>query len=411
MTVDEKGSVTPAAALLRNRTFLLFQGRATANAVGYGVYLGTVLWISYLLTGGILWSGIIIGIQTAIFTLTFLIGPLVDRAHDKRAVFLVCYPLQATLAVGLALSYSTKSLSIALLVLIVVLFAIIYDFTESAEQTTTRILFGKDNLFVVTGVGGAIGGALSIGLYLATGASISVYGALGSASLLAGLLATAALLAAFLPIPTPNVPTQSWWALFREGWSEFRGTQGRPLRHLSVQQAILGFFLPAPTLLMTLYVGRYFSAAQSGFAAFYVAYLIGGIVLGLLLGYLNPRRSIGAVLLASMFVVGVTLIGVYLAVVSLVASTLVWCVIGGADQTRSNCTWLYLQGRVEANKIARVTMNMYLFTGASSAVGATVIGILSVVWTAPEVTFLVAAGYISAAILGLVLEETRRLSF
>src|SRR5207253_9798923 len=70
--------------LLRNRTFLLFQARGTLSNVSYTLYVGTILWLTYRLSGGIFLSGVVIGVQTLVFTLTFLISPLVDRLYDKR---------------------------------------------------------------------------------------------------------------------------------------------------------------------------------------------------------------------------------------------------------------------------------------------------------------------------------------
>src|SRR2546426_7987195 len=155
------GSAAPALGpgeLLRNRTFLLFQARGTLSNVSYTVYLGTILWLTYLLSGGIFLAGIVIGLQTVVFTLTFLISPLVDRLYDKRWVFILCYPLQTALALVLALTYARGVLTVPILFVLVFLLAVLWDFTEAADETTTRLLFGKDNLFVISGLGSAIGG-------------------------------------------------------------------------------------------------------------------------------------------------------------------------------------------------------------------------------------------------------------
>src|SRR5207253_7283007 len=106
--------------LLPNRTFLLFQARGTLSNVSYTLYVGTILWLTYRLSGGIFLSGVVIGVQTLVFTLTFLISPLVDRLYDKRWVFVLCYPVQTALALVLALTYAGV-LTIPILVAIVVL--------------------------------------------------------------------------------------------------------------------------------------------------------------------------------------------------------------------------------------------------------------------------------------------------
>src|SRR3989442_286959 len=158
--------------MLRNRTFLLFQARGTLSNVSYTVYLGTILWLTYLLSGGIFLSGIVIGVQTVVFTLTFLISPLVDRLYDKKWVFILCYPLQTALALVLALTYAGGVLTVPILLVIVVLLAVLWDFTEAADETTTRLLFGKDNLFVISGLGSAIGGGLHHSYYFRGGGGL-----------------------------------------------------------------------------------------------------------------------------------------------------------------------------------------------------------------------------------------------
>ncbi len=164
------GSAAPKLGpreLFRNRTFLLFQARGTLSNVSYTLYVGTILWLTYRLSGGIFLSGVVIGVQTLVFTLTFLISPLVDRLYDKRWVFVLCYPVQTALVLVLALTYAGGVLTIPILVAIVVLLSVLWDFTEAADETTTRLLFGKDNLFVISGLGSAIGGGVNIAMYFA----------------------------------------------------------------------------------------------------------------------------------------------------------------------------------------------------------------------------------------------------
>jgi hypothetical protein len=398
-------------ALLRDRTFILFQARGTANNVAYSVYVGIILWVSYRLTGGILWSGVVIGVQTVVFTLTFLISPLVDRLYDKRWVFVACYPMQAALALVLGLTYATGALTIPLLLTIVVFLAVLYDFTEAADETTTRLLFGRDHLFIVSGIAAAIGGGISITLYFTAGAILALFGTIGGAFLLAGLLVAGTALAVSVSIPTPTTTYQSWWNGLREGWALFRGTEGRPLRQLAILQFVVGFFLAGPALLLTLYVGQFFQASQATYAAFYAAFLIGGIAIGLLLGHTNPRGLIGAVIISSMLVIGLAVLGAQLAIASVSVSTVVWFVVGVASTARNQSTWTYLQGRFEPQVLARVSMNIFLFTGVSSALGAFVIGALSTAWSPQDITLLVGIGFIGSAGLGVVLPEMRRLAF
>src|SRR5256885_640293 len=175
--------------LLRTRTFWLFQARGTVSNVSYTVSLGTTLWLTSRLSGGIFLSGIVIGVQTVVFTLPFLISPLVDRLYNKRWVFILCYPLQTALALVLALTYAGGVLTVPILFVIVVLLAVLWDFTEAADETTTRLLFGKDNLFVISGLGSAIGGGGDIAKNFSRGGGHPHLRVVGGSRLVAGLFA------------------------------------------------------------------------------------------------------------------------------------------------------------------------------------------------------------------------------
>lgn len=408
--------VPPAQTLgprdfLKNRSFQLFQARGTISSVSYTLYIGTILWLTYRLSGGIFLAGVVLGVQTVVFTLTFLISPLVDRVYDKKWVFVLCYPVQATLAAGLGVTYATGALKVPLLLAFVVSLAVLWDFTEAADETTTRLLFGKDHLFVVSGLGGAIGGGVSIAVYFIAGAALAVFGVVGGFSLLAVLLVIGTALALPLSIPTPKIVRQTWGSGLREGWALFRGEKGKPLRHLSVLQLVVGFFSPAPLLLLTLYVGRFFSSSQATYAELYVAYLVGGIVIGLVLGHVNPRGFIGPLTIGAIFVTGLVLLGAEVAVASLLLSLLAWFVVGVTNNARSLGSWIYLQGRFEPEVLARVTMNIYLFLGIASAIGAFTVGGLSTTWNPAALTELTAAGFVVSAAVGYLLQGTRTLGF
>jgi hypothetical protein len=398
-------------SLLRNRTFLLLESRGMAAGVGYTVYLATVLWLSFRLTGGIFLAGVVLGVETAVYTLTFLAGPLVDRVSDKRWVYVACYPVQAVAAFTLGLTYVFGLLTIPLLLGIVVLLAALWDLTWAADSAATRLLFGKDRLFAISGLGTAIGGAADIALYFVAGLTIAFFGAAGGSYLYAGLLAVGAGLAFLLPIPTRNATKHTYLAGFREGWKLFRGESGKPLRHLAVFQSALGFFIPAPLLLLTLYVGRFFASSQVTFAGLYVAYLVGGIIIGIVLGRLNPRMFIGAVTLVALLLTGAILVVAYLVAGYLFLSLIAWFLVGVAATARTTALWNYMQGGFAPEVLARVNSNSYLFTGISSTAGAFVIGTLSVTWSPAALTGLTALGFAGSAVLGFLLSGTRTLAF
>src|SRR2546427_4438613 len=100
----------------------------------------------------------------------------------------LCNPLQTALALVLALTYARGVLTVPILFVLVVLLAVLWDFTEAADETTTRLLFGKDNLFVISGLGSAIGGGGHITKYFPRGGGLAPLWGLVGAFLPTGLL-------------------------------------------------------------------------------------------------------------------------------------------------------------------------------------------------------------------------------
>ncbi len=397
--------------LLRSRAFVLLQARQNAAGIGYTVYLATILWLTYRLTDGIFLAGVVVGVETAVYSLTFLAGPLVDRVRDKRWVFLVCYPIQAAASVALGLTYVFGILTVPILLGLVVLLALLWDFTWAADSAATRLLFSKDQLFAISGLGTAIGGIVDIAMYFTAGVTIAVFGVAGGSYLYAALLAAGAGLALLLSIPTPDASAASYWAVFLEGWDFFRGEGGRPLRHLAILQFTYGFFTAAPMLLLTLYAGRFFASSQGTYAELYVAYLVGGIVIGIALGRLNPRGEVGSVGVLALLSTGVALIAAEFTAGLVTASLVVWFLVGVTVTSRLTAFANYLQGRFPPEVLARISGNNFLFTGISAAAGAFAIGALSTVWSPAALTNLVALGFLGSAALGYFLSGTRTLGY
>ena len=398
-------------SLLHDRTFILLTARGTSASIGYSVYLGTILWLSYRLTGGVFLAGVLIGIETAVYTLTLLAGPVIDRVQDKRWVYVVCYPIQAAASLVLGLTFALGYLTVPILVAIVVLLAALWDLTWAADSTATRLLFGKENLFAVSGLGTALGGAVDVALFFTAGLVLALFGATGGAYFYAGLLLAGTVLAFPLPILTARVQRHRYLQGFLEGWRHYRGEAGKGLRHLAILQFSYGFFVSAPLLLLPLYVGRYFDDSQGLYATLYVVYLVGGMAIGLVLGWLNPRDSLGTLGISAVAATGVGMLAAEVSQNILPLQLFAWTFVGVAVTTRSEVFWSYTQGRFAPDVLARISGNSYLFAGIAGALGAVLVGSLSQVWGLPLLTDFVAAGFLASAGIGLALPGVRALAF
>ena len=117
--------------------------------------------------------GLVLFVEVGIYALTFLVAPLVDRMPDKRGILLVGFPIQAVAALVLGLSASRGELHLPLLLGIVAVLSVIWDFEWAVFQVAPRILLTKDELFAAQGVSGALGGGASIGGFAAGAVSSS----------------------------------------------------------------------------------------------------------------------------------------------------------------------------------------------------------------------------------------------
>jgi hypothetical protein len=214
------GSGRPGSyrSVLRNRRFLLYQSSAILASTGYAVYSISIPWIAYLNSGSFVVVGLVLFLELGVYALTFLVAPLVDRAADKRVVFLIGYPIQAVAATVLAYSASRGELHLALLLVLVAILSVAWDFEWAVFQVAPRTLLSKDELFAGQGLASALGAGVQVGGYAAGAGLILISGAVGSGYLYAALLAMATVLAALVPLRGGRSTERDYAAGFREGW-------------------------------------------------------------------------------------------------------------------------------------------------------------------------------------------------
>lgn len=397
--------------VLRNRQYLLWLASSNAASVGYSVYAISIVWLTYTVTHSYAIVGVVLFVEYATYTGTFLVGPFVDRVRNQRTIYLVCYPLQAAAAATIALTAISGHLTIPLLVGLIVLISVLWDLAWAAYNAAPRLLLTPEELFAASGVGEAIGGANSIAGYAAGGVLILVVGAGGGMFLYAALLGIGAILALWLRIHPGQSPDTGLGQSFREGWRATTGGSGRPLLQLASVDAIQGFFTSGTALFITLVSITTFAFSSGAYALLFTIYVVGGVAAGLSLGWLNPRGRAGVVMVGSLLASGVAfaVVGVVPAVLVLVA--FVWLLIGLFLAAYSDAKYAFLRGSVDPRKLGRVTSNMYLFPGISSAVGALVLGILAGSVSPLYFGLVLGVGFLSAGVLAIVLPGVKVLRY
>jgi hypothetical protein len=398
-------------ALIRDRRYLLWLLSSDAANVGYSIYAITILWISYRISGSLVLAGIVLLVEIGTYTMTFLFGPLVDRVPNKRTIFLVCYPVQAVAAFALGFEFLAGTLSIPVLLGIVAVLSVLWDIVWAAYQVVPRLVVGRDKLFQASGIGGIVSGGNQIAGYALGGALIVLVGP-GEGALLYGSLLLAALACSIpLSLPTPPAAAPPTGSEFREGWRPFRPGDPSGLFELGIQEIAFGFFSAGPALLITLQANVAFVQHALTYGVLFTAFIVGGVIAGLALGWVNPRRRVGVLIIGGLVATGAALVLASLAPPLLVASAVAWYLVGVTNTVHFTARTNYVQGRFPPELLARISSNLYVFTGSASAVGAVTLAYLSPRLSPTAFGMLIAGGWLAAALVASVFPRIRQLSY
>lgn len=408
--------VPPAAGwrgLLGNRRFVLYLAALSAGDIGYAVYAVAAPWLAYTVTHNLFDVGAILASEFGLYAFAFVAAPFVDRAPEKRTVLLYGYSLQAVASFSLGVLDLSGRLDFPLLLGLVSSISLIWDFTWSANNTIPPSLLPKGELFRASGLAGLLSGGNQVTGFTVGGALILLTGAGGAMVLYGALNATAALLA--LGVSTRGAPVArgSVRDALIEGWRGiFHDPQGRPLVPLAGYLACQGFLASGSVLLITALASEVFPSQQFAYGVLFTAFVLGGAAIGITLGQLNPRKRVGAWLLASPVVAALLLFLAPLAAPSLAPSFALWFGIGAAMLSFEVTYMVYLQASSRQEQVARTTSNMFLFRGSARAVGALALGAVAAVMPALAFAHLLSIGLLVVAGVGLALwRSLRRLSF
>ena len=398
--------------LWRNRRFRWFFASEFVGNTGYALYAVAVVWLAVARTGSYALAGAVLALEFGIYACSFVVGPLVDRARNLRRIALVGYLGQAGLAAALGLSVAVNVFSPALLLVLVAGLSIVWDFTWTATNALLPELVADEELFLANGLIGSSGGgnqvagaALGAVLLTVSGPAIAL---LGYAAFNLAALVT------LVPIATADRPARPsrFLAELSAGWAYLASGPGRPRLQLAAFGALQGFLSGAPPLLIALEARAQFAGAASVYGAFATAMAFGGVVGGLVLGAVAPRRNLGPLLLATAAGEGAVLAALAaISAGSWVAATL-WGVVGAAEAVYFSVILVYLQATTPVALRGRTFTNTYFFRGTARAAGAFGIGAAAVAISFGSLTLLVGAGLlVLAAACAAGLPALRGLSF
>ena len=397
--------------LLGNRRFLLFEATSAFAGAGYAVYSVSVLFLAYGLTGNLLIAGLVLFIEYGVYTATFLFAPLVDRARDKRTILLACYPVQAAAATILAVALRTGTLSTPLLLGLVFVLAVMWDFVWAVFMIAPPIVLPKRLLFAGDAFGNALSVGTQVGGYAGGGALLYFIGPYGGASAYAVLLVAAALAAVPLALPVDQPPQTRFWETFRRGWDSFRGNAGRALRSLAAVDAVLGFFAVVPPLLIPAIAYQRFSDPAAVYGPLVTAYALGGSFAAIAVGQWNPRRSVGRILVLAPLLGGLGVLALDPFSVSAWTVGGLLAGVGATYSVRNSAKYSWVQGSYASETLGRLVSNLYLFTGISGTIAVLLVGSLSTEVPLVALELLTGLGLIAGGLFALASRSVRRMAF
>jgi hypothetical protein len=398
-------------SLLTDRPFSLWLGSQVTSNLGYSAWSISVLWLAYKISGTLLLSALVLFIQYGIYSVTFFAGPFVDRAEDKRTIFLVVLPLQAIVAGLVGFSLVSGSPPVLLLLVAVAAMAVLDDFWWTAGNAVPRILVGRDNLLRANGIQSAVVGAGSLAGYGAGAVLLVLVGPLGGAFLRSTMLVASMGFVLFLGLRSSPLGKQDLFHDLVEGWSILGREKGRPLVQIGGLFAAEGFFLGAPLLLITLFANRDFGGSSHAYGLLFTVYMVGVVASGLAVGRMNPRKYIGPFLIGATFAQGATILVAVLALPWLVQSALVWFLVGLAGGIPSTLLYSYLQAVAPAEAVGRLVSNFELFPAGASAFGAIVLGVLATTVSPTSLGIGTGLGLTVVGIAAIAIPAVRRMRF
>lgn len=382
--------------LLLERRFLAYFSSTSVGSAGYAVYAVAIPWIAYQV-GGPLAVGLALFLEFTIFSLSFLTGPILDRAADLRAGLVASYVLLAVFSFLFGLLADEHRLDLPLLLALIAALSLVWDFAWTATNVALPRLVRTEEILRANGLLGAAGGLVEFGAY-ASGAALLLLAGAGADMLLYGALNGAAAIGAlWITAPRRGAIRPGLAAAFREGWAFLAEGAGRPRLQIAGVSAVQAFASLAPILLLTTLAAR--SGAPAAYGLAYTAFAVGGILGNLLLGQLAPRARLGRWLAA--FAVGE---GALLLVATVLfpiggLGIVPWIGVGAADGSYYALIFSYFQATSPPDLVGRAVSNAYVFRGLARAAGGLALAALLAA-VAPEPGAVVAAAVFAAAAIG-----------
>ena len=352
-----------------NRSFHLYLTRVAFTSLAFSLYSIFIPIFSYIYSGSLLFTGLVLFAQYGVYSLTFLTGPVVDRVRNKRMVFFLSYSTIAAFSLFLAEMVHLNSLSPEILIGVVIAIAFSDNFAWTTGNIVLPLLVDKSDFFRANGYAHLISGTHAVGGFALAGVILIFLGDLDSILMYSAAMAVASIISLFIPLYTRNREAKGSGSLI-EGW-RYLAENHKPMILTAIYLSLVSFFGLAPAVLIL--DG---TSGSSWYIILYASFMVGGSIAGPMLGILNLRKKVGAGIIASAMAYAILIMVSSYLFSFLPMEIPVWM---GAGISFDTCIMLfnvYLQGTVKEEFLGRSASSLYTFRGISVSAGSLIIPVL-----------------------------------
>ena len=367
------------SALFQDRNFLRFWASTLSADLGYGMFELAITWLvittshSAAVTGGVLF------VEFSTYSLTAVVGPLIDSTSNKKLFITKVFPIQAGIAVIVTVLIIFRAVTLPLILLIAFLMAFLWDFPWLAQSAMLPLILKRQKLLQANSLMQAFGGGSTIFINALAGIVIAIVGVQGVSTIYAITFLASAAIMRTVNVPHTEKRSLSAGALSSsliEGWRYVMHGARKDLRELFFVSGLQGFFSVAPILLITVISFTYLHDDVTEYGILNALLLAGGFAGNFIFGKLNPTPRIGRVMLLTTFVEGFLIALSPVTVHSIVLTDMIWFLVGSFDSIFYNGYNSYIQSTVDHDHMARVKGNAYLLRGMGRGGGNLALGIL-----------------------------------
>ncbi len=354
-----------------NRYFVAYCMKVSASNLGYTLYMITIPAYAYIISRSIFFTGLVLFIEYGIYSMTFLAGPLVDRAKDKRYVISGSEIGIGVSALLLGISMLYEPGNQYLLLILIGIIAVFWDIAWTADHVVLPLIVDGNDIGKGNGILSALGnGHVAAGLAIG-GFLFAILEPFNSILLYSGCLLFSGMIMLFIPLRVEEAHRASDPG-FRMGWKYLIEEQ-KTMIIFALVIGVFSIFSNAPVLAVAYLYG---ASSPFTYSILFSVFYVGSMISGLILTRMFPKRSIGKTLLLTYLLSGALLFLSVYRTEPIEILILIWAALGFSYSIHTPLFSTFLQTITSKNMLGRAASNLYTFRGITSTAGTILIPVL-----------------------------------